>query len=127
MFGRINQADDHDLAWLLREGKVLASVQLPKRFISKVAAEFSSRSDDDDRVLLLDRMKVTHSFGRPPLDVAFVDREMEVLKTLRLTSNRITAPCIQARAVLIANAGAFGRWNLNVGDVLELRFPDDGS
>ena len=49
------------------------------------------------------------------------DKDMVVIRTLRLRRNRITMPVWQARWVLEAEAGAFGRWELKVDDVLEIR------
>jgi uncharacterized membrane protein (UPF0127 family) len=56
---------------------------------------------------------------RFPIDVAWLDRELTVLRVARLPRNRMTRPVARAHAVLEAEAGAFARWSLRVGDQLE--------
>lgn len=108
------------MAWLLREGEVLASLE--------VAATRSARRrgllgrDGIDGALLLRPARSVHSIGmRFPLDVAWCDRELQVVRIARLTPYRMTRSVLRARAVLEAEAGAFARWNLAVGDQLELQ------
>ncbi len=55
------------------------------------------------------------------LDIALLDVDNVVIKTLRLHRNRISAPILRARSVLEAEAGAFGNWDLKIGDELEIR------
>jgi uncharacterized membrane protein (UPF0127 family) len=58
---------------------------------------------------------------RFPIDVAWCDRDMVVLRVARLGRWWITRPVGRAHAVLEAEAGSFARWNLTVGDQLELQ------
>jgi uncharacterized membrane protein (UPF0127 family) len=58
---------------------------------------------------------------RFPLDVAYIDRDGNVIKTLRMKRNRVGIPVRHASAVVEAEAGAFARWGLHVGDVVEIR------
>ena len=58
---------------------------------------------------------------RFPLDVAYLDRDGVVVKTVRMRRHRVGLPVWRARRVIEAEAGAFGRWGLHVGDVVELR------
>ena len=61
-----------------------------------------------------------HSIGmRFPIDVAWLDDDLTVLRTVRLARNRMTRPVLRAHSVLEAEAGAFARWSLQVGDQLE--------
>lgn len=106
------------MPWLLRDGEVLASLE--------VAADRRARRkgllgrDGIEGVLLLDPAKSVHSFGmRFPIDVAWCDRDLTVLRVARLDRNRMTRPVLGARCVLEAEAGAFARWELAVGDQLE--------
>jgi hypothetical protein len=56
---------------------------------------------------------------RFPIDVAWLDGDLTVLRTVRLSRNRLTRPVLRAHSVLEADAGAFARWGLQVGDQLE--------
>ena len=53
--------------------------------------------------------------------MAYVDEQNVVLKTERLNRHRIGAPVRHAAWVVEAEAGAFARWGLRVGDPIELR------
>jgi len=106
------------VAWLLRDGDVLASLE--------VAAGRRARRkgllgrDGIEGALLLAPARSVHSIGmRFPIDVAWLDGDLTVLRTVRLDRNRMTRPVLRARSVLEAEAGAFARWGLHVGDQLE--------
>lgn len=76
--------------------------------------------DGIDGALLLVPARSVHSVGmRFPLDIAWLDRDLNVLRTVRLSRNRMTRPVLRAHSVLEAEAGAFARWSLQVGDQLE--------
>jgi uncharacterized membrane protein (UPF0127 family) len=63
-----------------------------------------------------------HTIGMKfPIDVAFVDEDGVVVKTLQMARHRIGIPVFSARTVIEANAGAFARWGIRVGDVIEVR------
>ena len=54
-----------------------------------------------------------HSLGmRFPIDVAWLDADLTVLRTVRLARNRMTRPVLRAHGVLEAEAGSFARWSL---------------
>lgn len=106
------------MGWLLRDGEVLASLE--------VAGTRSARRrgllgrSELDGALLLDPARSVHSFGmRFPIDVAWLDGDLTVLRTCHLARNRLTRPVLAARSVLEAEAGSFARWDLHVGDQLE--------
>jgi hypothetical protein len=66
-----------------------------------------------------------HTLGMKfPIDVAFLDRELCVVRIRTMRPWRMGRPVFSARAVLEAESGAFASWGLAVGDILELR---DGS
>jgi len=44
-----------------------------------------------------------------------------VIKTERIKPLRISAPVSRCKTVVEAGAGSFERWNLKVGDVIEVR------
>ncbi len=63
-----------------------------------------------------------HTLGMKfPIDVAYLDNDGVVVKTLRMRRGRLGIPVWHARTVVEAEAGAFARWGLRVGDVLEIR------
>ena len=108
------------MGWLLREEEVLAALE--------VAASWRSRSrgllgrDRLEGALLLPRTRSVHTVGmRFPIDVAFCDRDMVVLRTVTVRPNRVTRPSVRARYVVEAEAGAFERWRLRPGDKLEVK------
>ncbi len=108
------------MAWLLRDGEVLASLE--------IASTRSARSlgllgrDGFEGALLIERARSVHSVGmRFPVDVAFCDAELEVLRTTRLRPQRLLFPVPRARQVIEAEAGSFAHWGLCPGDRLEVR------
>ena len=75
-----------------------------------------------DGALLLRPARSVHSFGmRFPIDVAFCDADLYVLDIIALRPHRMTLPRWRARAVIEAEAGAFDRWGVHVGDQVEVR------
>lgn len=108
------------MVWLLREGEVLATLEL-------AASRRRQRRgllgrDGFEGALLLPRAGMVHTIGmRFPLDVAYCDAEMRVLATVRMPPWRLGRPRLRARQVIEAEAGAFSRWRLGVGDVLEVK------
>lgn len=106
--------------WLLRDAKVLASVEVAQGRVAKARGLLGRRSLDG--AMLIPGARSVHSIKMAfELDVAFLDGDMVVIRTMRLHRNRVTLPVWRARAVLEAEAGAFGRWELKVGDVVEIR------
>ena len=106
------------MAWLLRDGEVLASLE--------VADERSVRRrgllgrEGIEGALLLTPARSVHTIGmRFPIDVAWLDHELTVLRMARLPRNRLSRPVLRARCVLEAEAGSFARWGVQVGDQLE--------
>jgi uncharacterized membrane protein (UPF0127 family) len=110
--------------WLVRDGQVLASLEIPTSRRGK-ARGLIGRSGIEGAMVLRPARSV-HSFGmRFELDVAFVDAEGVVVRTLRLQRNRLTPPVWRARAIIEAEAGAFGQWELKIGDEVEFRTADE--
>ncbi len=108
------------MAWLLRQGDVLASIELaPSR--ARGATRLIGRKRLNGG-LLIESRRAIHTFGvRFPIDVAYLDRSRVVIGIARLRPYRIGLPPRHARAVLEAEAGAFERWRLVVGDELEIK------
>ena len=108
------------MPWLMREDKVLATLEVADSFSSRLHGLLGR--DGVEGALLLRPAKSVHSFGmRFPIDVAFCTKDLVVLRTLRLPPQRLCRPCLRAACVVEAEAGAFERWQLRPGDRLEVR------
>ncbi|MGB5760418.1 MAG: DUF192 domain-containing protein [Acidimicrobiales bacterium] len=113
-------ADRPRSGWLVRDGRVLASLEVANGRMAKGRGLLGRSSLEG--AMLIDGRRSVHSFLMGfELDVAFLDADLKVIRTLRLRRNRMTLPVWQARSILEAEAGAFGLWNLVVGDELEIR------
>jgi uncharacterized membrane protein (UPF0127 family) len=107
------------MAWLLRDGEVLASVEVPTGLLAR-SRGLLGRDTLDGAMLI--KAKGLHTVGmRFAIDVAFLDKSMTVLATRTLPPFRIGLPRMRARWVLEARAGAFEQWRLQPGDCLELK------
>ncbi len=70
--------------------------------------------------LLLVPARSVHTFGmRFPIDVAWCDSDLRVVRLAQMRRRRLSRPVPRAHAVLEAEAGSFTRWSLKVGDPLE--------
>ena len=108
------------MGWLLREAEVLASVEVVTGIWARARGLLGR--DGIDGALLLAHTRAVHTIGmRFAIDVAYLDKEMCVVRTAFLRPNRIGRPCLRARWVVEAESGSFGRWNLQRGDRLEVR------
>jgi uncharacterized protein len=108
------------VAWLVSEARVLASAD--------VAGNRSDRRrglrgrDGIDGALVITSCRWVHTFGmRFAIDVAFVDDDGVVIKIVRMRPRRLGSPVKEATWVIEAATGAFERWGLSVGDVVEVR------
>jgi uncharacterized protein len=105
--------------WLLRDGDVLASVEVARRMGPRMRGLLGR--DGLDGALLLQPAMHVHTFGmRFPLDVAYLDGDLTVVAITRMRPWRVGVPRVRSRAVLEAEAGSFERWHLAIGDALEL-------
>jgi uncharacterized membrane protein (UPF0127 family) len=111
------------MAWLVSDGRVLASAELaPDR---RARAKGLLGRDTADGALVLRPCRWVHTLGmRFPIDVAYVDGDGVVVKTVQMRRRRLGVPVLSARMVVEASAGAFARWGLRVGDVVEIRGDD---
>jgi uncharacterized membrane protein (UPF0127 family) len=108
------------MAWLLREGEVLATLEVAESFTGRARGLLGR--DGIDGAILLRPARSVHSIGmRFPIDVAFCDADLVVLATLSLERHRLCLPRVRARCVVEAEAGAFERWKLRTGDRLEIK------
>ena len=108
--------------WLLRGGDVLASADVAESWGERLHG-LRGRAGYEGALLVL-HARSLHSAGmRFALDVAFLDARMAVVATTRLRPWSIALPRRGGMHVLAAQAGAFERWRLALGDEIELREP----
>jgi hypothetical protein len=108
------------MAWLLRDGEVLASLEVAGSRRARRRGLLGR--DRIDGALLLQPARSVHTLGmRFPIDVAFCDADLHVLRVVRLRRHRVSRVVWRSRAVIEAEAGAFDRWNLRPGDELEVK------
>ena len=108
------------MPWLLREGEVLATLEVAESLADRAKGLLGR--DGIDGALLIRPARSVHTIGmRFPIDVAFCDADLEVITTMCLERHRLCLPRVRARSVVEAEAGAFERWNLRVGDRLEIK------
>jgi len=82
--------------------------------------------DTIDGAIVLRPCRWVHTLGmRFPIDVAFLDADGVVVKTMQMHRRRVGIPVWRARYVVEAEAGAFARWGLRVGDQLEVSERDE--
>lgn len=81
--------------------------------------------DHLDGALVLRPCRWIHTMGmRFAIDAAFLDERGNVIKTMQIHRHRIGVPVWRGATVIEAEAGAFARWGLRVGDVIEVRGDD---
>lgn len=108
------------MAWLVTEGRVLASCESATD--RKARRRGLLGRDGIEGALVLRNCRWVHTLGmRFAVDVAYLDEKGVVVKTVHMHRHRVGAPVWRARSVVEAQEGAFGRWGLRVGDVVELR------
>jgi len=106
------------MGWLLRQGEVLASLEVAES--RRARRKGLLGRDSYDGALLLSPARSVHTIGmRFPIDVAWLDEDLVVLRTAGLPRHRVSRPVLAARSVLEVEAGTFARWGLVVGDQLE--------
>ncbi len=115
------------MAWLVSDARVLASAEIARD--RRARRHGLLGRDSMEGALVIDRCRWIHTLGmRFRIDVAYLDGDGTVIKTLQMRRHRIGVPVAHARRVIEAQAGAFARWGLRVGDVVEVRAGDaDGA
>jgi uncharacterized membrane protein (UPF0127 family) len=108
------------MAWLLRNGEVLASLEVARDRRARMRGLLGR--DGIDGALLLEPCRSVHTIGlRFPIDVAFCDSGLVVVRIVRLGRHRVARPVLRSHSVLEAEAGAFARWELRLGDQLDVK------
>jgi uncharacterized membrane protein (UPF0127 family) len=108
------------VSWLLRGGDVLAAAEVATGLSERTKGLLGRTGYDG--AFVLHRTRSVHTFGMKfAIDVALCDKQLTVVKVTRLRAWRMSVPARGCRTVIEAEAGAFDRWGLKVGDQLELR------
>ena len=72
--------------------------------------------------LLIEKTKSVHTMGMKfPIDVAFCDKDMFVIRIVTLPQHRVTKIELGASCVIETEAGRFRHWKIEPGDQLEVR------
>jgi uncharacterized membrane protein (UPF0127 family) len=112
------------MAWLVSDARVLASAEVANDHTSRRRGLLGR--DALDGAIVIERCRWIHTIGmRFPIDVAYLDADGFVVKTIQMHRHRIGIPVWRASWVIEAEAGAFARWGLRVGDHVELRTDGD--
>jgi uncharacterized membrane protein (UPF0127 family) len=108
------------MPWLVRGEDVLASAEVA--VTGKSRRRGLRGRDHLDGVLVLRPCRQVHTFGMKfPIDVVFCDREGFVLHVSRLRPDRVSRYVLRAYFAIEAADGAFERWEIGLGDVVEVR------
>ena len=108
------------MPWLVHDGKVLATLEVASTAPGRMRGLLGR--DGIDGALLLDPARSVHTIRmRFAIDVAFVDRELTVVRIVTMRPNRLGLPVLKARSAIEAEAGAFQRWGIRVGDHLQIK------
>jgi uncharacterized membrane protein (UPF0127 family) len=92
------------MAWLVSDARVLASAELAETRAARRKGLLGRSSLDG--ALVIRPCRNVHTIG---------------VKTLQMARHRVGVPVFSACTVIEANAGAFARWGVSVGDVIEVR------
>lgn len=108
------------MPWLLTDdARVLASAEIADARAARRRGLLGR--DGIAGAIVLRPCRWVHTLGmRFAIDVAFVDRDGQVIKTMQINRHRVGVPVWRATSVIEAEAGAFARWGLRVGDRVEI-------
>ncbi len=108
------------MAWLVNDGTVLASAEVASGRADKRRGLLGR--DSFEGAFVIERCRWIHTIGmRFPLDVAYLDGDGTVIKVVTMRRHRVGLPIMRTAMIVEAEAGAFARWDLQVGHTLELR------
>jgi uncharacterized membrane protein (UPF0127 family) len=108
------------MGWLVRDGDVLASCELAESRSARRRG-LIGRDHYEGAIVLRPCRHVHTARMRFPIDVALCDRDGRVLATCSLPPWRVSPLRRETAFVVEAEAGAFDRWGLRLGDVVEYR------
>lgn len=108
------------MSWLVRDGAVLATAVIADDRRARRRG-LLGRSEIEG-ALVLRPCRQVHTFGmRFVIDVAFVDALGTIRRIVTMPPQRISRVVIGSAYVIEATAGAFARWDLRVGDQVEIK------
>lgn len=108
------------MAWLVSDARVLASADVANSSRERRRGLRGRRAIEG--AFVIPNCRWVHTLGmKVPIDVAFVDESGVVLKIVRMRRWRLGAPVAKAAWLIEAATGAFERWGLAIGDVVEIR------
>jgi uncharacterized protein len=106
--------------WLVRGDDVLAAAEVA---VSRRQRRRGLTGRGElEGVMVIRPCRQVHTIGmRFAIDVAFCDRYGFVLHTTSLPPRRLSRPVWRSYFAIEAPAGAFARWGLQLGDVVEVK------
>jgi uncharacterized protein len=109
------------VAWLVNsDARVLASAEVAH--LRSTRRKGLLGREHLEGALVLSPCRWVHTFGmRFALDIAYLDADGVVVKTVHMHRHRLGVPVWRSRLVIEAEGGAFARWGLRVGDVIEVK------
>ncbi len=108
------------MAWLVHDGTVLASVERSTSVRSRTKGLLGR--DEINGALLLHKTKSVHTIGMKfPIDVAFCDEDMMVLRIVTMPKHRVSKFEFRAACAIETSAGRFNHWRIEPGAQLEIR------
>ena len=111
------------MAWLVCDARVLASAEVAETRRERRRGLLGRSSIEG--AFVIEPCRWIHTIGMKfAIDVAYLDAHGVVVKTIQMQRFRMGIPVWNARSVIEAEAGAFGRWGLRVGDEIEVRVGD---
>lgn len=108
------------MPWLVSKGRVLASAEEADGTVGKLRGLLGR--DSFEGAFIIPSCRSVHTIGmRFPIDVAYIDTAGTVIRIRHMRRYRVDLPVRHSTMVVEAVAGSFERWDLKVGDVVELR------
>jgi uncharacterized protein len=106
--------------WLLRDGDVVCALEMADSPAERRRGLRGRRGCEG--ALHVEGTRTVLTVGmRFPIDVAFLSSDLTVLRVARLKPWRVALGGPSTHSVVQAEAGAWGRWGVRVGDQLEVR------
>jgi uncharacterized membrane protein (UPF0127 family) len=106
--------------WLVRDGEVLATAEVART--RRERARGLLGRDGFTGALVFRRCRQVHTIGmRFAIDVAFCRDDGVVLRASTLKQWRLSPLVWRSSFVIEAEAGAFERWGLRIGDQIEVK------
>ena len=110
---------------MVHDGRVLASLERADSLRDRAVGLLGRR--ELEGALLITGTKGVHTLGMKfPIDVAFCDEDMRIIRIVTLSKHRVSKFERSAACVIETEAGRFRHWKVEAGDQLEIRGELDG-